>query len=115
MLMDYLVQQDVLGEFTARTLFIPGHIGIANAGVDYETDSEAVSAALDVFLAEVPKLADEAYGLQYSPIGFVLNTNIRDRLTQVIVGELTLDEAIELIQVAVDEAYDAQFADEESE
>ena len=105
MVMDFLVQQDVLAEFSARTLFIPGHIGVSNAGVEYVTDSAAVLDALTVFLAEVPKLSNEAYGLQYSPIGFVLNTNIRDRLTQVIVGEITLDEAIERIQEAVDEAY----------
>ncbi len=104
MLMDWLVQEENLAEFTAGSLFIPGHIGVANAGVEYQTDDEAVLNALNVFLAEVPKLADEAYNLQYHPYGFVLNTNIRDRLTQVIVGELTLDEAIEQIQTAVDEA-----------
>lgn len=104
MVMEYLVQEEVLGEFTARSLFIPGHIGVAQAGVDYQTDNPAVLDALNTFLAEVPKLADEAYGLQYSPLGFTLNTNIRDRLTQVLVGELTLDEAIERIQEAVDEA-----------
>lgn len=106
--MDYLVREDVLAEFTARTLFIPGHIGIAEAGVAYETDNPDVLNALNVFLAEVPKLSDQAYALQYSPIGFTLNTNIRDRLTQVIVGELTLDQAIERIQEEVDAAFAAQ-------
>ncbi|MCD4686819.1 MAG: extracellular solute-binding protein [Anaerolineae bacterium] len=105
MVMDYLASVDVLTEFTAKTLFIPGHIGIAGAGVEYVTDDPNVLQALNMFLAEVPKLADEAYGLQYSPIGFPLNVNIRDRLSQVIVGEMTLDEAIEKIQEAVDEAY----------
>lgn len=111
MLMDYLVQEEVLGEFSARSLFIPGHIGLAESGVEYETDNASVQQALEIFLAEVPKLSDQAYGLQYSPVGFVLNTNIRDRLTQVLVDELTLDEAIERIQEAVDEGY----ADLESE
>lgn len=104
MLLDWLASEEILAEFTARTLFIPGHIGLANAGVDYETDNEAVLAALNTFLAEVPKLSDQAYALQYSPLGFALNTAIRDRLTQVIVGELTLDEAIMRIQEAVDQA-----------
>ncbi len=105
MVMDYLVQEDVLGEFSARTLFIPGHKGLAAKGVDYVTDDPNVTQALGVFLAEVGKLSDEAYGLQYSPIGFVLNTNIRDRLSQVLTGEMTLDEAIVKIQEAVDQAY----------
>ncbi|NDJ76808.1 MAG: extracellular solute-binding protein, partial [Chloroflexi bacterium] len=34
MVMDYLASQEVLGEFSAQTLFIPGHIGLAEAGVD---------------------------------------------------------------------------------
>lgn len=105
MVMDYLASEDVLTEFTARTLFIPGHIGIAEAGVEYDTEDPSVLQALNTFLAEVPKLSEEAYGLQYSPIGFPLNTSIRDRLGQVIVGELTLDEAIVMIQETVDEAY----------
>lgn len=105
MVMDYLVQEDVLGEFSARTLFIPGHVGLAAKGVDYVTDDPNVTQALQTFLAEVPKLTPEAYGLQYSPIGFTFNTELRDRLGQVIVGELTLDEAIAKVQEAVDAAY----------
>ncbi|MCI0709001.1 MAG: extracellular solute-binding protein [Chloroflexi bacterium] len=104
MLLDWLASEEILREFTARTLFIPGHIGIANSGVEYDTEDETVLDALNTFLAEVPKLSDQAYALQYSPLGFALNTAIRDRLTQVIVGELTLDEAIMRIQEAVDEA-----------
>jgi len=103
--MEYLASEDILGEFTAKTLFIPGHIGLATKGVEYVTDDPNVEQALNVFLAEVPKLSEEAYGLQYSPIGFPLNVNIRDRLSQVIVGELTLDEAIVKIQETVDQAY----------
>jgi alpha-1,4-digalacturonate transport system substrate-binding protein len=105
MVLDYLVQKDVLGEFSARTLFIPGHTELAAEGVEYVTEDPNVTQALDVFLSEVGKLSPEAYGLQYSPIGFTLNTEIRDRLGQVIVDELTLDEAIVKIQEAVDAAY----------
>jgi alpha-1,4-digalacturonate transport system substrate-binding protein len=105
MVMDYLTSEPVLTEFTAKTLFIPGHIGIAGKGVEYVTEDANVLQALNTFLAEVPKLSEEAYGLQYSPIGFSLNTNIRDRLSQVIVGEMTLDEAIVMIQETVDQAY----------
>ncbi len=105
LVMDYLAQEDVLGEFSARTLFIPGHVGLAEKGVEYVTEDPNVTQALQTFLAEVGKLTPEAYGLQYSPIGFTLNTEIRDRLSQVIVGELTLDEAIVKIQEAVDAAY----------
>ncbi len=56
-----------------------------------------------VFLPEISKLLPEAYGLQYHPATFVLNTEIRDRLSQVIAGEITLDEAILKIQENMDQ------------
>jgi alpha-1,4-digalacturonate transport system substrate-binding protein len=102
--MEYLASQDVLGEFSARTLFIPGHLGLAKAGVEYQTDSEAARNALNGFLAEVPKLSEDGYKLNAHPQNSVIFNETRDRLTQVIVGELTLDEAITRIQTAVDDA-----------
>jgi alpha-1,4-digalacturonate transport system substrate-binding protein len=102
--MDYLVQQDVLGEFSARTLFIPGHLGLVEAGVDYETDVEAASNALNTFLAELPKLADQAYQLNFHPQNSAIFNGVRDRLGQVLNGELTLDDAIARMQQEADEA-----------
>ncbi len=100
--MDYLAQQDVLAEFYGRTLFIPGHLGLAASGVDFVTDIEPARQALNVFASEVPNLHPIAYQLQAYPYNFVVFNAIRDRLTQVFVGELTLDEAIERMQADVD-------------
>jgi alpha-1,4-digalacturonate transport system substrate-binding protein len=99
LLMDYLASEDVLREFSAGSLFIPGHLGLAEAGVEYEKRSED----MNVFLAEIPNISEQAYALQYSRLTFVLNPEIRDRLSQVLAGELTLDEAIIAIQTKVDE------------
>lgn len=98
-LMEYLSSEEVLGEFDARSLFIPGHLGLVKKGLDYPKNKEA----LNIFVAEIAKLMPEAYQLQYSQYSFALNTEIRDRLSQVIVGELTLDEAIQKIQEKMDE------------
>ncbi len=100
--MDYLVQVDQMREFTARTLFIPGHLGLGE--VDYETELPAAKQALNAFAAEVPKLQEQAFRLNFHPQNFVVFNETRDRLTQVMLGELTLDEAIERIQQAVDDA-----------
>jgi alpha-1,4-digalacturonate transport system substrate-binding protein len=105
--MDYLVSEPVIREFTARTLFIPGHLGLIESGVEFDTDSEAASQALSMFLAEIPKLADQSYALNFHPLNFVIFNETRDRLTQVITGELTLDEAIVRIQQAFDDALTA--------
>jgi len=100
--MDYLVQVDVMREFVERTLFIPGHLGLGE--LNYQTDLELAQAALIDFANEVPKLSDQAYQLQYGGQAFAINNPIRDRLTQAITGELTLDEAIERIQQDIDDA-----------
>lgn len=101
-LMEYLIQPDVMREFTERTLFIPGHLGLGE--VNYATDSEAAQAALNVFAAEIPKLSDDSYLLQFYPNNRVLWNETANRITQVILGELTLDEAIERIQQDIDNA-----------
>jgi len=100
--MEFLIQEDVYSEFTARTLFIPGHIGLGE--VPYETDSELAQAALNGFGAQVPNIVEQAYQLNFHPQNFVVFNSVRDRLTQWMVGELDLDEAIERAQQEVDDA-----------
>lgn len=99
---EYLAQPEVYAEFTARTLFVPGHIQLPD--FDYETDNAAAKDALNVFKAEALKLADQAFALQYHPFFGPVNTEIRERLTQYMLGEITLDEAVERSQQAVDDA-----------
>ncbi len=101
MLMDYLFSEEVVADFYAQTLFLPGHLGLIEAGVEYPSNAEALNA----FAAMIPNLMDEAYALQYHPQGPDLNGSIRDRLSQVIAGELTLDEAVERIQADVDAVF----------
>ncbi|MFQ3673511.1 MAG: ABC transporter substrate-binding protein, partial [Aggregatilineales bacterium] len=102
--MEYLASEEVLAEFYARTLFIPGHLGLAASGIEFETDNEQAKTSLSVFASQVPLLADPAYALQAYPFNRVIFNSTRDRLTQVLVGELTLDEAIERIQSDIDTA-----------
>ncbi len=100
--LDYLASEAVLSEFYARTLFIPGHVGLAETGVNYETDSELTTNALTTFSAEVAKLSPTAYELQGYPYNRVVFDTARDRLTQVFVGELSLDDAITRMQSDID-------------
>ena len=43
--MDYLASEPVLSEFYARSLFVPGHLGIAAKGLDYKGASAPAKAA----------------------------------------------------------------------
>jgi alpha-1,4-digalacturonate transport system substrate-binding protein len=98
-LMEWLASQDVLAEFSANSQFIPGHLGLVEQGVEYSSNS----AALNVFLTEVAKLTPDAYALQYHPNTADLDAEMRDRLGQYVIGEMTLDDAITAIQAKMDE------------
>lgn len=102
--MEYLAQEEVLGEFSARSLFIPAHAGLAEAGVDFDTDNEQAKAALGVFLGGVATLEQPAFDLQAYAFNRAIFNATTDRLTQVMVGELEFDEAMERIQSDVDSA-----------
>jgi len=100
--MEYLTQEDVMAEFYGRTLFIPGHLGLAEKGVDFQTDLPQAKQALDMFASQVSKLAPLAYDLQAYKYNTVLFNANRDRLGQVLAGEMTLDEAIAKMQEDID-------------
>lgn len=103
-LMEFLAQEEIMAEFYGRTLFIPGHLGLAETGVDFVTNVDAARDALSVFASQVPALDPIALRLQAYPFNFHVFNNLRDRLTQVFVGELTLDQALERVQADVDQA-----------
>ena len=102
--LEYLAEPEVYSEFSARTLLIPGHSGVAAMGVDFETDNPAVSAALNGFAGEVPKFQDQAVALAYHPLAFAYFDASNTRLAQYFAGELTLEEAMMRLQEQLDEA-----------
>ena len=105
--MEYLTQEEVLGEFYARTLFIPGHLGLAESGVDFVAELPQSLTSLEVFASEVGKLDPLAYDLQAYQYNTILFNDMRDLLTQVFAGELTLDEAIARMQEDIDSGIEA--------
>jgi alpha-1,4-digalacturonate transport system substrate-binding protein len=100
--MEYLTTEENMKEFYARTLFIPGHLGLAESGVDFEVDLPQAITSLNVFSSEVGKLTPLAYDLQAYQYNTILFNAIRDRLTQVFAGEMTLDDAIQRMQDDID-------------
>jgi alpha-1,4-digalacturonate transport system substrate-binding protein len=99
-LVEWFTSEAILGEFTAKTLFLPGHLGLAAKGITYPASNKV----LNVFLKEIPKLMPQAYNLQYQTLTGTFNTEMRDRLSQAVNGELSLDDAIKRIQTKMDEA-----------
>ncbi|MGB7340320.1 MAG: extracellular solute-binding protein [Phototrophicaceae bacterium] len=100
----YLVSQDVSSEFAARTNSLSANSAVASAGVAYEAENPVVLESLATFALEVPKLQDQAAGLNVHPFAFAYYRNSADRISQYLVGELTLEEALAGLQQDIDDA-----------
>jgi alpha-1,4-digalacturonate transport system substrate-binding protein len=103
-LMEFLVQPENYGAFSAGTLALPAQTDVASQGVDFDTDNPSVLGALAAYTAEVPKLQDQAVALNVHPFAFAYYRNSANRIAQYLTGELTLDEALQRLQQDIDDA-----------
>jgi len=102
-LMDWLASEPVLKEFYERTLFLPGHAGLAKAGLDYKSDNPSVKASLDTFVKEVGKLAPLANRMPAWDWANISYAAIITRLGQVVAGEMSLEDAYDRIEDDIDQ------------
>ena len=91
---EYLLDAEVSAEFAARTLTIPAREDLASQEIDYQTDNEAVAAALNAFAREVPNLQDQAIALLSHPMAPFYYEESNRLLRAFFAGELSLDEAL---------------------
>lgn len=94
-LMDWLATEEVQAEFYGKTLFIPGHLKLAEGGVDFATDDPRAQHALQTFAGAVPGISPVAFDLQGYKNNRIMFNALISRLNEAIVGELTLDQAYE--------------------
>ncbi|MBF9030580.1 extracellular solute-binding protein [Rhodobacterales bacterium HKCCE3408] len=94
-IIDFLAQEDVYAEATARTRNLPAHLGVASAGVEFEGASPAAQAALNAFASDLSNVSPIAFRYQgYAGNRAMFGITV-ERLSQAIVGELTVEEAME--------------------
>ncbi|TYR33185.1 carbohydrate ABC transporter substrate-binding protein [Mesorhizobium microcysteis] len=105
--MDYLASEDVVREFTERTLFLPAHKGVIAGEIDFQSDDPNVKAALDAFVKATSKVSEVANALPAWKWGTPVYGVLVTRISQVMAGELTLDEAF----ARMDEDIAAQVAE----
>lgn len=91
--LDFMASEPIYAEFTSRTGNIPAHAGLASKGVSYPGAQPAARAALGVFTANVSSLAPAAYRYQGYKFNRALQLPTVTRVTQAIVGELSVDDA----------------------
>jgi alpha-1,4-digalacturonate transport system substrate-binding protein len=102
-LMEFLAAEEQLAEFYGKTLFIPGHLGLAQGGVEFATDDPRARHALETFAAAVPGISPVAFDLQGFVSNRVMFNALISRLGEAIVGELTLDQAFERMSQDVEQ------------
>ena len=104
--LDYLAQESVYAEMMAKTDNLPANTAVAAKGVNYNI-GPAAKAALNTFVAEVPKLSPVAYQIQGYKLNRAIFLNTVTRLSQSIVGEMSTDDAINRLVKDIDEAVKA--------
>jgi alpha-1,4-digalacturonate transport system substrate-binding protein len=91
--MDYLASADVQKEFAERSLFIPAHKAVGAGQLEFKSDNPHVKAALKTFVEAVPQTAEAALKLPGWKWADAYYSAIVSRISQVIAGELKLDDA----------------------
>lgn len=105
--MDFLAREDIVREFTERTLFLPAHKGVIAGDINFQTDDENVKASLEAFVNATTKVHPNAGALPAWHWGSIYYGALVTRLSQVMAGELSLEEAYDRI----DEDVKAQVAE----
>ncbi|HUG60193.1 MAG TPA: ABC transporter substrate-binding protein [Methylomirabilota bacterium] len=92
--MDYLASEAVVKEFSERTLFLPAHKGVVEkGGLAWVTEDKNVGPALDAFVKSSGETLPVADALPAWKWGTAYYGALVTRISQVMAGEMTLDEA----------------------
>jgi alpha-1,4-digalacturonate transport system substrate-binding protein len=92
--MEFMAQAEVVKEFSERTLFLPAHAGVVAAGgLAWQTEDKNVGPALDVFVASAAQILPAAAALPSWKWASAYYGAMANRISQVMAGELTLDDA----------------------
>ena len=90
--------------FWRRPRNIPANSVLQEQGIAYQEVSDDVKAALTTFAASIPTFADSAYALQGYANNRAIYTSTPARITQAIVGELSLEDALTRLDADIAEA-----------
>jgi len=105
--MDFLAREDIVREFTERTLFLPAHKGVLAGPIDFQTDDPNVKASLDAFVKASGQIHPNAAALPAWKWATPYYGALVTRISQVMAGELSLEDAF----TRIDEDVKAQVAE----
>jgi alpha-1,4-digalacturonate transport system substrate-binding protein len=92
--MEFLASEDVVREFSERTLFLPAHKAVVEkGGLKWQTKDKNVGPALDAFVTASGQILPAAGALPAWKWASAYYGALVARVSQVMAGELTLDDA----------------------
>ena len=94
--LEYMAQPAVYAKWMSETANIPAEVSLQKSGVQYSL-SPAGTAGMQVFTQAATQLSPVAYQLQGYRYNRVIFDATADRLSQAIVGQITLDQAYQRI------------------
>lgn len=100
--LDFLAEDANYRELMAKTENIPASLSVAKAGVTYNV-SPMAKAALNAFVADVPKIASPNYALQGYRFNRAVFLPTAQRLGQAVAGEMSADDALKRLASDIDE------------
>jgi alpha-1,4-digalacturonate transport system substrate-binding protein len=100
--LDFLAEDANYKELMAKTENIPASLAVAKSGVTYNV-SPAAKTALNVFVADVPKIAAPNYALQGYRFNRAVFLPTAQRLGQAVAGEMSADDALKRLASDIDE------------
>lgn len=107
--MEWLGSEAVVKEFSERTLFLPAHAGVVEkGGLAWQTQDPNVGAALDKFVSAAGQIEDEAGRMPAWKWANTYYGAMANRISQVMAGEMSLDDAVTRINADVAEAVKSQ-------
>jgi alpha-1,4-digalacturonate transport system substrate-binding protein len=92
--MDFLAREDIVKEFSERTLFLPAHKGVVDkGGLKWVSEDKNVGPALDLFVQSAGETLPAADALPAWKWANAYYSAMVTRLSQVMAGELAIDDA----------------------
>ena len=104
-LMDFLASEPIVKEFSERTLFLPAHAGLVEAGgLQFQSDDPNVQPALERFVAASQETLPAADKLPAWKWANAYYGALVSRVSQTMAGEISLDEARKLMDEDIADA-----------
>lgn len=100
--MDWIAREEIVKEFSERTLFLPAHKGVVDkGGLDFKTDNAQAKAALTAFVEASKAASDTALKMPAWRWADAVYAAVVTRIGQTLAGELKIDDAFARIDADI--------------